>query len=100
MILTVLLGLVTGYFAAFIPQVAKTFGKAIAGGGLAGIIIGVGHGLIFNPPYPGILSDTGDVAGLTFASWIFFGVVGGVLGSAGAVFNAARKYSRREEGKP
>jgi hypothetical protein len=100
MIFTILLSLVTGYFAAFIPQVAKTFGKTLAGGGLAGIIIGVGHGLIFNPPYPGVYSDTGDVAGLSFVSWAFFGVIGGVFGSVGAVFLAARKYSRREGGKP
>jgi hypothetical protein len=98
MISTVLFGLVAGYLAAFIPAVAKTFGKTLAGGGLAGIIIGVGHGLIFNPPYPGIYSDTGDVAGLSFVSWVFFGVIGGVFGSVGAVFLAARKYFRREEG--
>jgi hypothetical protein len=98
MISTVLFGLVAGYLAAFIPAVAKSFGKAVAGGGLAGAVIGLVHGLIYNPPYPGIYFYTGDRAGLTFASWVFFGVIGGVFGSGGAVFLAARKYSRREEG--
>jgi hypothetical protein len=99
MISTILLSLVTGYLAALIPQVAKSFWKAVAGGGLDGAVIGLVHGLIHNPPYPGINSDTGDAAGLTFASWVFFGVIGGVLGSVGAVFHAVRKYSRREGGR-
>jgi hypothetical protein len=99
MLSTIVLGLLSGYGAAFIPPVAKSFWKAVAGGGLAGAVIGVSHGLVFNPPYPGIYSDSGDRAALTFASWVFFGVVGGALGSVGAVFHGARKYSRREGDK-
>jgi hypothetical protein len=49
-------------------------------GAIIGFVLGVCFGLFYNPPFPGILSNKSDTAGLSIVSWFFFGLVGGVCG--------------------
>jgi H+/Cl- antiporter ClcA len=72
-------------------------------GGAVGFVLGFLVGMLVNPPFSGMTATSSDVQGLTYFTWLWLGVIGGVFGTIIGVIDfrklRAEKNKRRKENK-
>ena len=66
-------------------------------GGAIGFVSGFLVGMLVNPPFSGMTSSSADVQGLTYFTWVGFGVMWGVVGSLAGGGARFPKFESREE---